>query len=151
MFDSFLFYGRLLVIPACAALTTIAILIAQVQPLLANTQPEVSTVKRAVERDEPSRTQNNAPPTRQTQEVKVKEVRFVGNTVFTNEQLRPLIDFSLGETIFSSDLIDLREKVTDYYVEQGYVSTSAVVSSQRPGSGIIEVQILEGTFQKFTV
>ena len=151
MFDSFLFCGRLLVIPAQIALTTIAIFIAQVQPLLANTQAEVSAIKGAVERDKQRRTQNNTPLTLPSQEVEVKEVRFVGNTVFTDPELRSLIDLSPGETIFSSDLIDLREKVTDYYVEQGYVSTSAVVSSQRPGSGIIEVQILEGTLKEIRI
>ena len=140
MFDSLLFCGRLLVIPAQIALTTIAIFVAQVQPMLANTQDLVTRVEN-----------NTTPPTRQTQEVEVKEVRFIGNTVFTSEQLRSLIDLSPGETIFSSDLIDLREKVTDYYVEQGYVSTSAVVSSQRPGSGIIEVQILEGTLKEILI
>ena len=143
MFDILFFGGRLLVMPVCVALTTIALNLTQVQPLLAKTPSQMTTVKRAE--------QNNIPLISQIQEVEVKEVRFVGNTVFTDKELRSLIGSLKGKTVSISSLIDLREKVTDYYIEKGYVSTNAMISSQRPGTGIVEVQIFEGLLKEIRI
>ena len=143
MFYRLLFCGRLLVMSAQIALTAIALNLAQVQPLLAKTPSQITTVKRAEG--------HKTPLTSPSQEVEIKEVRFVGNTVFTDKELRSLVGSLKGKTISISSLIDLREKVTDYYVKQGYVSTSAVVSSQRPETGIVEVQIFEGSLKEIVI
>ena len=72
------------------------------------------------------------------------QIEFVGNTVFSDSQLRKVVASMTESTLSLPKLIEIRSKITDYYVQQGYASTSALIPPQDLNDGTIKVQIIEG-------
>ena len=94
-----------------------------------------------------AQSQNNNLDRPAPQQIEVKEIRFVGNTVFSDEQLGKVLAPIEGKKLSLSELFALRSKVSNYYAEQGYVSTSALIPTQNFDDGIIEIQIVEGSLK----
>lgn len=86
---------------------------------------------------------NRSPPA----PVSIKKIKFIGNTVFSDDQLRKIVAPIQGERLSFEDLFALRSRVSDYYAEQGYVSTSALIPTQNLADGIVEIQIIEGSLK----
>ena len=86
---------------------------------------------------------NRSPPA----PISIKQIRFIGNTVFSDNQLRKIVAPTRGEGLSFAELYTLRSRVSDYYAEQGYVSTSALIPTQNFADGIVEIQIIEGSLK----
>jgi outer membrane protein insertion porin family len=93
---------------------------------------------------------------------KVKGVNFVGNSAFTDEQLRDIIsttqqgwfDFLKGTSIYDPDRMNLdRELLRQYYLKNGYADarvTAAQADLDRDGSGfVITFAVEEGVQYNF--
>jgi outer membrane protein insertion porin family len=93
---------------------------------------------------------------------KVKGVNFVGNSAFTDQQLRDIIsttqqgwfDFLKGTSIYDPDRMNLdRELLRQYYLKNGYADarvTAAQADLDRDGSGfVITFAVEEGLQYNF--
>ncbi len=93
---------------------------------------------------------------------KVKGVNFVGNSAFTDEQLRDIIsttqqgwfDFLKGTSIYDPDRMNLdRELLRQFYLKNGYADarvTAAQADLDRDGSGfVITFAVEEGVQYNF--
>lgn len=80
--------------------------------------------------------------------VTLKAVKFVGNSVFSEESLRA----ALGEfSATGMDLAGLRGlagKVTDYYHANGYPFARAFIPAQELNDGVLQIEIVEGRYGK---
>lgn len=79
----------------------------------------------------------------------VSEFNFVGNTVFSDEQLAEIAQPYLQRQITFSDLVSLRTQITDLYVDAGYTTSGAFVPPEGNervdlSSGNPTIQIVEG-------
>jgi hemolysin activation/secretion protein len=74
----------------------------------------------------------------------VRDVRLVGNTVFTEEELDPIVRRYEGRAITTEELLQLRDELTVHYVERGYINSGAVIPDQDVVDGVITVEIVEG-------
>lgn len=75
----------------------------------------------------------------------VRELRLEGNTVFGDEQLLPLLEGFTGREIASEELVAIRNVITRYYNERGYVNSGAIFPDQDPGDGVVVLRIIEGS------
>ena len=75
--------------------------------------------------------------------IKIGQVKFVGNTVFSDSELREIISPWEKKQASVKNLLKLRSRITDYYTDQGYISSGAFIAPQDISDGI-EVQIIEG-------
>lgn len=75
----------------------------------------------------------------------IRSIQFQGNHQFSDQKLQQLVRTWQGKPITIPNLIQLRSKITDYYVEQGYVSSAAYVPEQAIEKGIVTVQVVEGS------
>lgn len=76
----------------------------------------------------------------------VKEVEIVGNTVFTDAELRSVITPLPKSPITLEELSALSsKKLTDYYVDRGYIGSGAFIPPQKFVEGKIQIQIIEST------
>ncbi|HSA80098.1 MAG TPA: ShlB/FhaC/HecB family hemolysin secretion/activation protein [Geminicoccaceae bacterium] len=91
------------------------------------------------------------PPLSAAVRVLVNEIRLTGNTVFGDAELAPIIAPYVGREITTEELLDLRDALTAYYVERGYVNSGAVIPDQEVVEGVIEVQIVEGELADIVV
>ncbi len=76
--------------------------------------------------------------------ITVQDIEIVGNTVFDAE-LEAIVAPVKGQKIPLEQILELRDKLTNYYVAQGYTSSGAFLPPQRLSDGKIQIQIVEGT------
>ena len=74
----------------------------------------------------------------------VREVRLVGNTVFSDAELDAITRRYEGRAITTEQLLELRDALTRRYVEEGYVNSGAVIPDQDVADGVVTVRIIEG-------
>ncbi len=82
---------------------------------------------------------------------KLKKINLTGNTVFTDEQLAPVLEPYEGRNTTTEDLFKLRNALTQYYIERGYVNSGAIIPDQKVVDGKIEIQIVEGQLTEIKV
>ncbi|MBS0336417.1 MAG: ShlB/FhaC/HecB family hemolysin secretion/activation protein [Proteobacteria bacterium] len=76
--------------------------------------------------------------------VTVKQFRIVGNTVYTEEQLLPVLKDSYGKELDFEGLSDAANAVRAYYRANGYFLAQAYLPAQQIRDGVVEIAILEG-------
>lgn len=81
----------------------------------------------------------------------VREFELTGNTVFSDEELGEVAAPYEGREIGNEELDALRQALTLYYVDRGYVNSGAVIPDQRVEDGIIRIQIIEGELSEIHI
>ena len=81
----------------------------------------------------------------------VEQFQFVGNTAFTQTELRTAIASFTDKPISFAQLIQAAEVITQLYVSQGYITSGAYIPEQNSESGIVQIQIVEGTLADIDV
>jgi hemolysin activation/secretion protein len=77
-------------------------------------------------------------------QVFVREIRIVGVTVFSREEIEAVTRPYLNRTVTHEDLEALRLALTRLYVDRGYVNSGAILPDQRVTEGVVTYQIVEG-------
>nr|WP_275415711.1 POTRA domain-containing protein [Leptolyngbya sp. CCY15150] len=77
--------------------------------------------------------------------------QFLGNTQFTDAELTALVENYTGQILSYLDLIEVNQVITQFYVEQGYITSGAVIRSDQLTNGIAIVQIVEGQVDEIVV
>lgn len=74
----------------------------------------------------------------------LRGVRLVGNTVVPDADLQAIVAPYLGREIGTSDLQEIRQRVTLTYVERGYLNSGALLPDQTVTDGMVTLEIVEG-------
>ena len=83
--------------------------------------------------------------------IEVKRVIFLGNNIFSEEELNAVVEPWIGKEATFADLIDMRSAVTDFYVERGYTTSAAFLPPQNPEDGAIQIQVVEGELDRIEI
>jgi hemolysin activation/secretion protein len=80
----------------------------------------------------------------------IRAVEIEGATVFTPEQLKPLYQGLIGQTVSLLAVYDLAQRITAKYGAAGYVLSRAIVPPQDLASGgaTVRIQVVEGYVDK---
>ena len=73
----------------------------------------------------------------------LQKINFEGNTQIPTEELEKLGLEVLGEDIFFDELLEVCQKVTNYYRAKGYLTSYATVPPQRIVDGVATIKIIE--------
>lgn len=76
--------------------------------------------------------------------VYVNKIVITGSTVFSTEELDRITEPYTNRELTTEDLDALRQALTVYYINHGYINSGAIIPDQKIESGIIKVQIIEG-------
>ena len=79
-----------------------------------------------------------------TLRVFVRDIRVVGSTVFTPEELDRITAPYVNRELSTEDLEALRTQLTLLYVNRGYVNSGAILPDQSLTDGVVTYQIIEG-------
>jgi hemolysin activation/secretion protein len=74
----------------------------------------------------------------------VREIRVVGSTVFTADELAKVTAPYVNRELTAEDLEALRVALTLLYVNAGYVNSGAILPDQDVTEGVVTFQIIEG-------
>lgn len=118
----------------------------QQQQALKRPAPAPSTVKN----QEQSAAQQLSP---EIQKLKFKLIKLdlAGNKIFSTQELEKLYKKEIGKTITVGDLFAIVQNITNFYRNNGYVISRAVLPPQHVKNGIVTVQIVEGFIDKVDV
>ena len=83
--------------------------------------------------------------------IKINRINFVGNTVFSEAELRKVISSVDGEKLTVEKLISLRTQITNLYSDNGYISSAAFLPPQEITDGNITFQIIEGFLENIVI
>jgi hemolysin activation/secretion protein len=82
----------------------------------------------------------------------VRQFQLVGNTVFSSAELRTLIRDYEGHEITAEELQIVKNNLSQYYKDHGYLNAGAIIPDQAIKNGIIILEIVEGhSFTKDTI
>jgi hemolysin activation/secretion protein len=81
----------------------------------------------------------------------LRGVRFDGNTVLPEQELARIAADFVGRQVSAEDLQELRYRLTERYIESGYVNSGAVLPDQDVLDGIITYRIIEGQLSGIAV
>ena len=73
----------------------------------------------------------------------LQKINFEGNTKIPSEELEKLGLEVLGEDVFFDELLEVCQKVTNYYRAKGYLTSYATVPPQRIVDGVATIRIDE--------
>jgi len=83
-------------------------------------------------------------PVSPTLRVRVSQFNFSGNTLFTGEQLREVVQEFVGKELDFEGLTDAATKVRAYHRERGYFLAQAYLPQQAIRDGVVEIAVIEG-------
>ena len=86
-------------------------------------------------------------------EITVKEFNFIGNTAFSVENLRQLLQPYTNTPITFRQLVEAQEKITQLYVDNGYITSGAFIPQQTISqeNTVITIQIIEGKVEAIEI
>ena len=81
----------------------------------------------------------------------VEQFQFVGNTAFSQAELSAALAEFTDRPISFARLVQAADVITQLYVSQGYITSGAYVPEQNSESGIVQIQIVEGSLAEIEV
>jgi len=82
---------------------------------------------------------------------KLTKIIIVDNTVYTEKQLEPIYKNKLNTVITVAELQDIVQNITNYYRNNGYILSRAVIPPQHVKNGVVKIEIVEGYIDKVNV
>ncbi len=88
--------------------------------------------------------------------IRVKEFRFQGNTVFTQQQLGEVVANFIGRDISIAELLQTSAAIRRFYTDRGYLVVGAFIpeaanEALAPQAAIVTIQVVEGTVEQIRV
>ncbi|WP_395649201.1 ShlB/FhaC/HecB family hemolysin secretion/activation protein [Planktothrix agardhii] len=92
-------------------------------------------------------------PTPSTDEtpIPVQQINVTGSTILTLEEIKTLVNPLENTSTTLTQIRELADKITAIYLEQGYITSRAIVPEQTINNGIVEIQVIEGTLENIEV
>lgn len=91
----------------------------------------------------PPEQQADAPPAG-GRAVSVQRFEFYGNTLYPGSELEALVKDYTGRELTLLDIYEAADKVTDFYVRNGYTLASVNVPAQKVAEGVVYLEVQEG-------
>lgn len=99
----------------------------------------------------PSGSSSGSAPLSQGARVFVRTLALSGNTLFSDDQLTAAVADYLGQYLATEELEAVRNALSRYYVERGYLSSGALLPDQRVEGGVVRFEIIEGRVSEVRV
>lgn len=79
----------------------------------------------------------------------IKDFQFVGNTIFSTEELQRIVKPYIGKKVDNSDLQQIRDTLTNLYFDKGFVNSgAAILLRDNPliniNSAVLKIHLIEG-------
>jgi len=91
------------------------------------------------------------PSSSTTELINVKKFEVIGSTVFSEQELTEITKPYTNRPISIVELFQVRTKITDLYIERGYITSGAYLPEQDLQTGTVQIQILEGGLDEIKV
>jgi hemolysin activation/secretion protein len=83
--------------------------------------------------------------------VTITKFTFIGNTVFTDDELEVLLENFTARDLGIVDLEQARQIITAHYVKHGYITSGALLEDQTVANGELTFRVIEGQLDTIEV
>lgn len=87
----------------------------------------------------------------ETTQIPIQRIEITGSTVFGDSEFNPLVENLEGTTVTIEQLRDLANAITQLYLEEGFLTSKAVLLEDSLETGVVQIQIVEGTLEDVIV
>lgn len=102
------------------------------------------------------------PPTRQNRQIPlppeaipgsivVKRFEIIGNTVLSPTEIEKIVKPYTLRQISFIELLEVPQKITQLYVEKGYITSGAVILPQKIEDRVVKIKIIPGTVEDIKI
>jgi hemolysin activation/secretion protein len=82
---------------------------------------------------------------------RVDRIEVVGSTVFKPQDFTPITSPFVGREVSFAELLQVKDAITKFYTDKGYTTTGALIPPQILESGVIKIQVVEGSLQEIKI
>ncbi|MEM8805054.1 MAG: ShlB/FhaC/HecB family hemolysin secretion/activation protein [Cyanobacteria bacterium P01_G01_bin.38] len=83
--------------------------------------------------------------------VAVQDIQVVGSTVFDEADFAPILADYEGRELTIQQLRQAADEVTQLYLNEGYITSRAILSNQTIENGVVQLQVIEGSLADIQV
>lgn len=83
--------------------------------------------------------------------IQVNKIQVTGSTVFTPEQFTPIISPLEGRTVSLEQLREAADKITQLYLERGYITSRAILAEGAIANGVVPISVIEGSLESIEI
>ncbi len=91
------------------------------------------------------------PPTPEIPQVTVKRIEVIGSTVLSPAAIAAIVQPFEGKTLTFEQLQGIADRLTQQYLQRGYLTSRALLKAQTITNGLVQIQILEGSLAQVEV
>ena len=91
------------------------------------------------------------PSNNNSESIVVKKFEVIGSSIFSAAELENITNPYINKSISIVELFQVRTKITELYVERGYITSGAYLPEQDLQTGTVKIQIIEGGLDEIKV
>ncbi|MFM9265983.1 ShlB/FhaC/HecB family hemolysin secretion/activation protein [Tychonema sp. BBK16] len=91
------------------------------------------------------------PPPMPTGEIRIEKIQVIGSTILSPDEIKALVNPFEGRLATLEQLKQVADKITEIYLNRGYITSRAVLPPQTITAGVVQIQVLEGKLSKIEV
>lgn len=114
-------------------------------------QPDISPLPGSPESPPANQPTPAEPPVDIPTDVFVETIQITGSTVFETAELQAVVAPFEGQSLTAQQLVQVADAVTQLYLQNGYITTRAVLAEQVITGGILEIQVFEGGIEAIAI
>jgi hemolysin activation/secretion protein len=99
----------------------------------------------------PTPTPSEPIPGKLPEAIIVKRFEVIGSTVFSPEELAKVLAPFTNKPISLTEVFQARTAITELYFKKGYITSGAYIPLQTMESGVVTIQVVEGTLEDIQV
>ncbi|MBW4449145.1 MAG: ShlB/FhaC/HecB family hemolysin secretion/activation protein [Spirirestis rafaelensis WJT71-NPBG6] len=100
---------------------------------------------------QPTPTPSEPIPGKLPETIIVKRFEVIGSTVFSPEELAKVLAPFTNRPISLTEVYQARTAITELYFKKGYITSGAYLPPQTMESGVVRIQVVEGTLEDIQV
>ena len=81
----------------------------------------------------------------------VTDIQVIGSTLFDDATLNEIVDPYENREVTLGDLQEAADAITQLYLNDGFITSRAVIGSQRIVDGVVQIQVIEGELEEIQV
>ncbi|MGP1386397.1 MAG: ShlB/FhaC/HecB family hemolysin secretion/activation protein [Thainema sp.] len=83
--------------------------------------------------------------------LEVTRIDVVGSTIFDQEDFEPIIAPLEGRQATVAELQAAADQITQLYLDQGYITSRAILVEQEVTDGVVQIQVVEGSISDIQI
>lgn len=83
--------------------------------------------------------------------IQVQKIKVTGSTVFSLDQFNPIVQPYEGRSLTVEQLREVADKITQLYLDRGYITSRAILVDQAITEGAVEIRVLEGSLEDIRI